>query len=209
MKNIAIIPARSGSKGIRDKNIKPLNGKPLMAYSIEAAFSSGMFDTVHVSTDSEMYAGIARRYGADVPFLRSVEMSSDKASSWDTVLEVLENYMQQGKTFDTLTLLQPTSPLRTPADIARTYEIMREKSAEAVVSVCETAHSPLWCNTLPGNGCMDGFLRPEAWAPRQMLEKYYRINGAVYTLSAAALQEKKGLVYGPTSYAYVMPQERS
>ena len=81
MRSIAIIPARSGSKGLPDKNIKPLNGKPLLAYSIEAALASGMFDTVHVSTDAEHYAGIARQYGADEPFLRSAEASSDTASS--------------------------------------------------------------------------------------------------------------------------------
>ena len=85
MRSIAIIPARSGSKGLPDKNIKPLNGKPLLAYSIEAALASGMFDTVHVSTDSERYAGIARQYGADEPFLRSAETSSDTASSEDAI----------------------------------------------------------------------------------------------------------------------------
>ena len=81
MKNLAIIPARSGSKGLKDKNILPLNGKPLLAYSIEAAFSSGCFDTVHVSTDSEKYADIARRYHADIPFLRSTEKAADDTSS--------------------------------------------------------------------------------------------------------------------------------
>ena len=87
MRSIAIIPARSGSKGLPDKNIKPLNGKPLLAYSIEAALASGMFDTVHVSTDSERYAGIARQYGADEPFLRSAETSSDTATrKWDSAL---------------------------------------------------------------------------------------------------------------------------
>ena len=83
MRNIAIIPARSGSKGLKDKNIKLLNGKPMMAYSIEAAKKSGIFDCVHVSTDSGEYARIAREFGADVPFLRSDELSSDTAGSWE------------------------------------------------------------------------------------------------------------------------------
>ncbi len=96
MKNIAIIPARSGSKGLVDKNIRILCGKPLLAYSIEAALQSGMFDAVHVSTESEKYAEIAKKYGADVPFLRSMDNSSDTASSWEAVLEVLDKYSKLG-----------------------------------------------------------------------------------------------------------------
>lgn len=117
MRSIAIIPARSGSKGLPDKNIRPLNGKPLLAYSIEAALASGLFDTVHVSTDSERYADIARQYGADEPFLRSAETSSDTASSEDAIREVLRRYEEMGQRFDAFMLLQPTSPLRTADDI--------------------------------------------------------------------------------------------
>lgn len=209
MKNLAVIPARSGSRGIWDKNIKLLNGKPLMAYSIEAALSSGVFDTVHVSTDSERYAEIAEAQGADVPFLRSRELSSDTASSWDGVLEVLEKYRRLGKTFDMVMLLQPTSPLRLPEDIVRAFAVMRERQAAAVVSVCEAEHSPLWCNTLPESGCLEGFIHPEARAPRQELKKYYRLNGAIYALSVPALLKWGTLVYGPDCYAYVMPGSRS
>ena len=209
MKNLAVIPARSGSKGLPNKNIRPLNGKPLIAYSIEAALNAGVFDTVHLSTDSENYAEIARAFGADVPFLRSEETASDTASSWDMVLEVLENYGRLGKTFDTIMLLQPTSPLRTVEDIRQAYRLMEEKSASAVVSVCEAEHSPLWCNTLPEDGCLEGFIPPSAKCRRQALEKYYRINGAVYVLTVSALRDWKGLEYGPDCYAYVMPQERS
>ena len=110
MKNIAIITARSGSKGLPNKNILPLDGKPLIAHTIIAAKESGMFDTVMVSTDSEEYAAIAREWGAEVPFLRSEENSSDKAGSWDVVREVLDEYRKRGEEFDTFTLLQPTSP---------------------------------------------------------------------------------------------------
>jgi len=208
MKNLAIIPARSGSKGIQDKNIKLLNGKPLMAYSIETAIKSGMFDTVHVSTDSEAYAEIARKYDADVPFLRSAEMSSDTASSWDTVLEVLGNYEHLGKTYDTVMLLQPTSPLRSADDVRGAYCVLENKRAKAVVSVCE-AEPPLWCGALPENGCMDGFCRSIVGVPRQILGKYYRLNGAIYLVSVLAFKELRTLVYGPDCYAYIMPRERS
>lgn len=209
MKNLAVIPARSQSKGLRDKNIQLLCGKPLMAYSIAAALSSGVFDTIHVSTDSERYGQIARDWGAEVPFLRSMETSSDTASSWDVVLEVLENYAHQGKTFDTVSLLQTTSPLRTAEDIVRAYRLMEERRAEAVVSVCEAEHSPLWCGTLPEDGCLDGFILPKAKRPRQALEQYYRLNGAVYIISVPALQSQRDLAYGPDCYAYIMPKERS
>lgn len=209
MKNLAVIPARSGSKGIRDKNIKLLNGKPLMAYSIEAAIASQMFETVHVSTDSERYAEVAQEYGAEVPFLRSAEMSSDTASSWDAVLEVLENYKRRGKRFDTVMLLQPTSPLRSSGDIVGAYEVMWERRAAAVVSVCEAEHPPQWYNTLPEDGCMDGFVRADSRRVRQTLEKYYQLNGAIYTVSVLALQEWGTIMYGTESYAYVMPKTRS
>ena len=117
MKPLAIIPARSGSKGLRDKNIKPMAGKPLMVYSIQAALDSGVFDEVMVSTDSEHYADIAREWGGSVPFLRSETTSTDHASSWDMVKEVLEGYRSLGKEYDSFCLLQPTSPLRTAQDI--------------------------------------------------------------------------------------------
>ena len=117
MTSMAIILARSGSKGLKDKNIKLMDGKPLIAYSIEAAKESGLFDVVHVSTDSQKYADIAVEYGADEPFLRSEEMSSDTADSWDAVLEVLRQYKEIGKEFDIVTLLQPTSTIRTGEDI--------------------------------------------------------------------------------------------
>ena len=126
MKNIAIIPARSGSKGLKDKNIKLLNGKPLMNYTIEAAIKSGLFDCVHVSTDSDQYAVIARMCGADVPFLRKPDMASDTASTWDAMRFVLDEYKKRGEEFDILTVLQPTSPLRTSEDISAAYSYFQK-----------------------------------------------------------------------------------
>lgn len=105
MRNIAIIPARSGSKSLPNKNIIELKGKPLMHYTIKAALDSGYFQEVMVSTDSENYADIARKCGANVPFLRSEKMSGDSVGSWDTVREVLSNYRQMGKTYDYVALL--------------------------------------------------------------------------------------------------------
>ena len=183
MSNIAIIPARSGSKGLIDKNIKPLVGKPLIAYSIEAALQTRLFEEVVVSTDSEVYARIALDYGASVPFLRSPSLSTDTASTWDVVRDLISHYLKKGTKFRTLTLLQPTSPLRTAVDIMQAYEQFLEEDANAIVSVCEVEHSPLWSNVLPENKSMQGFLNPSlVGIPRQNLPIYYRINGAIYIL---------------------------
>lgn len=208
LKNIAIIPARSGSKGLKDKNIRELNGKPLLAYTIEAAIRSEQFSCIHVSTDSEEYAKIAIQYGAEVPFLRSKEMASDTASSWDTAREVLYRYKEFGQTFDTIALLQPTSPLRTEEDIKKGYQILKEKGANSVISVCEAEHSPLWCNTLPEDLSMNGFLKRDDNAPRQALSVYYRLNGALYIVKTSILLEKKD-IYQSHSFAYQMSQESS
>ena len=208
MKNIAIIPARSGSKGVKDKNIKDLAGKPLMAYTIEAAINSGQFDEVMVSTDSEVYASIARRYGANVPFLRSEATATDTASSWDMVEEVLAGYKDQGRTFETFCLLQPTSPLRTAKDISDAYNLYRGKAQFAVVSVCEAEHSPLWCGHLPDSQEFTDFIKRDDTNQRQVGGKFYRLNGAIYIVDINHFQKDKYL-YQKGSFAYIMSQEKS
>lgn len=180
MHNIAIIPARSGSKGLRDKNIKLMNGKPLLAYSIEAAKVSGVFDEIMVSTDSQKYADIALDYGGSVPFLRSAEKSTDTSSSWDAILEVLGRYRECGRKFDTVCLLQPTSPLRSGEDIVKAYELFSKSAVNALTSVCEVDHSPLWTMTLDETRMLTEFRKRSVDVPRQKLDTYYRINGAIY-----------------------------
>lgn len=208
MKNIAVIPARSGSKGLPDKNIKEMRGKPLLAYSIEAAKEAGIFAEIMVSTDSERYADIAKEYGASVPFLRSKKLSGDQASSWDVVREILENYHTIGEDFETICLLQPTSPLRTGKDIQKAYSLFGEKHADSVISVCEMEHSPLWSNVIPEDLSMDNFIpRQVKDKPRQMLEQYYRINGAIYIAKCHQVMRKQDIYRN--SYAYIMPVERS
>lgn len=208
MSNIAIIPARSGSKGLKDKNIKELKGIPLIAYSIKCAIGSGMFDSVFVSTDSKEYAKVAEEYGADAHFLRSKKNSSDTAGSWDVVREVLEQFEKEGKVFDNIMLLQPTSPLRTKEDIINSFKMMKTKNANAIVSVTEMEHSPLWCNTLPENLSMEEFFNDKAInTPRQGLPTYYRLNGAIYLLKRKELQKEK--MFRDGCYAYIMSNERS
>ncbi len=208
MKNVAIIPARSGSKRLKDKNIKLLNGKPLLAYSIEAALQAEIFDQVMVSTDSEEYSEIAKAYGAQVPFLRSERNSSSQASSWDMVREVLDFYRNKGMEFESFCLLQPTSPLRNVDDIQDAYRLFEERKAVSVISVCETEHSPLWCGHLDGEGSLEGFVSEENISQRQELKPFYRINGAIYIVNIKEF-EKNSFLYRKGSYAYIMEQKRS
>lgn len=209
MKNIAIIPARSGSKGLPDKNVRTLCGKPLLAYSVEAALKSGMFDTVHVSTDSKQYAEVAKSCGADVPFLRSAANSSDTASSWDAVLEVLDRYSDRKKAFDTVMLLQPTSPLRTSGDIIAAFMLMGEKKANSVVSVCRTDYPPDWYHSIAADGSLTNFNRAgAAIRRRQDAGESYRVNGAIY-LTKTDYFLSVGDIYRDSCFAYVMDKKRS
>lgn len=208
MKNLAVILARSGSKGLKDKNIKELLGKPLMAYSIEAALQSRKYDTVHVSTDSERYVDIARAYGADVPFLRDAGLAGDKANSWDALRSVVRKYAEIGKEFDTVTLLQPTSPLRDAKDIQNAFDIFEKKTASSVVSVCEVEHSPLACNVLGEDHSLNGFLDINKVGRRQDMDTFYRINGAIYIQKTKLLMDEVN-IYGDGSYAYIMDKKKS
>lgn len=205
MKNLAIIPARSGSKGLKDKNIKLLNRKPLMAYTIEAALKSKIFDEIMVSTDSNDYAKIAIQYGAKVPYLRTKDLASDTASPWDMVREVLKNYKKENRIFDKCILLQPTSPLRTEIDIINAINLYKQKDAETVISVCETEHPAQWCFTLKEESDMTDFGNCHYRnTRRQDLPKTYHENGAIYIVDAEKVMKKEYDIYKNKCFAYIM-----
>lgn len=209
-KLIAIIPARSGSKGLKDKNIRLLNGKPLLAYSVEAAIGAGLFDTVHVSTDSQEYADIAEAYGADVPFLRDEQNSGDASSSWDAVREVLRKYKENGKEFDVCVLLQPTSPMRSAEDIKEAYRLFEEKKAASLTSATEVDHPVQWCFTLDTTCSMKDFASsPYKDCRRQELEKHYRENGAIYIVGTKDIVHPDFDFYTEQCVAYIMERSRS
>lgn len=208
MHNLAIIPARSGTKGLKDKNIKQLDGKPLLAYTIEAALDSGMFAEIHVSTDSNDYAEVAKEYGAKVPFLRPVELATDESDTWETVRYVIKTYKSLGWKFDTIALLQPTSPLRRANHIKEAYNLYIKNNANSVMSVCEVEHSPLWSNVLPENFSLKDFILPENDLRRQDLPTYYRQNGAIY-IEDVDLIINRGNLLGDASYAYIMDKRSS
>lgn len=176
-----------------------------MAYSIIAAQKSEMFSKIIVSTDSERYAEIALKFGAEVPFLRSEKTSSDNAGSWDVVREVLNNIAER---FDTACLLQPTSPLRTSEDIIGGYKELIEKNGDAITGVCETDHSPLWTMTLDENLTMEKFRSRYIESPRQLLQKYYMINGALY-IRRLQYNANEIIILERKEYAYIMERSRS
>ncbi|NAX29637.1 NTP transferase domain-containing protein, partial [Vibrio sp. V37_P2S8PM304] len=205
-KVIAVIPARGGSKRLPGKNIKQLGGKPLIAWSIEAAKKSKYIDRVIISTDCEDIAEVAQRYDGDVPFLRPQELAGDTAGTNGVILHVLD---QIDESFGYVVLLQPTSPLRNTEDIDQLLESFDEKT-EGVVSVCPCEHSPLWANTLPEDKTMGHFCPESVIGKRsQDLPEYYRLNGSIYAFKVDSFVENKGFFYSDKVKAYSMPIERS
>ncbi len=208
-KILALIPARANSKRLPHKNIMPLRGKPLIAWTLEQAKKSKYIDKIIVSTDSKKIAKISKRYGATVPFLRPKELATVDAKGIDVVLHAIDWLNNRGEVFELLVLLQPTSPLRIAEDIDKTVKLLFLKSAQAIISVCEVAYSPLWAKVLPEDGNMKDFLRLEVINKnRQKLPKFYRINGAVYLAYWNYIKVKKSFL-GDKTYAYIMPKHRS
>jgi CMP-N-acetylneuraminic acid synthetase len=208
-KVLAIIPARGGSKRLPRKNVLPLQDKPLIAWSIDAGLKSRYIDRVVVSTDCDEIAQIATEYGADVPFMRPAEIAGDTASTDSVILHLLATLPGNDKV-DIVVVLQPTSPLRTAGDIDQALELLIEKEAEGVVSVCECEHSPFWSNSLPSDGNMGTFIREDIKGKRsQDLPICYRLNGAVYAFTADALIANQGIRYTKSVFSFEMPALRS
>jgi len=204
-KYLAIIPARGGSKRLPNKNILDLNGKPLIAWSIEAAKKSKFIDEIVISSDSEEILEIAKKYDVNI-IKRPDELATDTASSIDVVKHVIENYPG----YEYIVLLQPTSPLRTEKHINKAIELLEKKKADAVISVCEMDHSPLWSNTLPESLSMENFLREDVKNKRsQDLPKYYRLNGAIYICKIDKFLEKNTFFLDKNIYAYIMDKKSS
>jgi len=206
---LGLIPARGGSKGLPGKNIRPLLGKPLIAWTIQQALASKYLDKVIVSTEDEGIAEISKQYSAKVPFMRPKELATDEAGGIDVVLHTIRWMEENGKSYDFLMLLQPTSPLRTSEDIDNAIELLFSKKAQTVISVCEVNHHPYCSNTLPEDGCMKDFIEPEVMNKnRQELPVFYRLNGAIYLAYWDYLKSQRSF-FGKETFAYIMPKERS
>lgn len=207
-KILAIIPARSGSKGLKDKNIKLLNGKPLIAYTIEAAINSNVFEDIIVSTDSVKYADISKEYGADVPFLREESLASDIATTEAVVIDMIEKLKLMNKEYDYFVILQPTSPLRDSNNIKEAIDLLLDNDLKSVVSVSKAEHSLAIYNTLKEDLSLEGFLKKSDNKRRQELDTYYRINGAIYIIEINEYLISKNF-YGERSRAYIMDNKDS
>ena len=202
---LAIIPARGESKRLPRKNLLDLNGKPLVSWSIEAGLNSKYIDKVVVTSDDADILNIAKYYGV-LSINRPIELSSDTATTFDAVEHAIENI----KYYDYIVLLQPTSPLRTEWHIDKAIEFLINKEADAIVSVCEMDHSPLWSNTLDDTLSMAEFLTKSIKNKRsQDLDSYYRINGAIYICDTKKLLKEKGFFIENGIYAFKMDRETS
>lgn len=197
MRRIAIITARGGSRRIPRKNIKEFCGKPILAYSVEAALRSGLFDRVMVSTDDAEIAGIAESYGAEVPFFRSPENANDFAVTADVLKEVLREYERRGERFDTVCCVYPTAPFVTAERLMEAVKLLEESGADSVLPVVRFGFPPQRCVVVK-----DGLLRfqwPEyAQARSQDLEPYYHDVGQFYCLKAESFKAQGKLVMDRT-----------
>ena len=202
---LAIIPARGGSKRLPRKNILTLAGKPLIAWSIGAALKSCYIDEVLVSSDDDEILSIAKEYQAQI-IKRPDSLATDTATSYDAIKHAIDNT----KRYDFIVLLQPTSPLRDEKHIDEAIQLLMDKDANSVISVCPMDHSPLWSNTLPNNGNMDNFLREDIKNKRsQDLPIYYRLNGAIYICRTEMLLSEKTFFLKEKSFAYMMDKKSS
>lgn len=205
-KIIAIIPARSGSKGLPRKNIKLLAGKPLIAYSIEVALNSKYIDKTIVSTDDEEIASVSKKCGAEV-IKRPKILSTDRAKTIDAVFHVLDALKRKDYNPSIIVLLQPTSPLRTVNDTDKTIKLFLKNKCSSVISVSESEHPLYWFCKIKGK-----YLKPfwgwKYFNQRQNLPKAYIPNGAIYISIPQVLHKYKSF-YSNKTLPYIMPPERS
>ncbi|MEO8525005.1 MAG: acylneuraminate cytidylyltransferase family protein [Caldimonas sp.] len=201
---LGLIPARGGSKGIPRKNIKLIAGKPLIAWTIEAALQSTKLHDVVVTTDDAEIAEIARAFGARTPFMRPADLARDETPGVDPVLHALTVLSD----FDTVVLLQPTSPLRQAQDIDAGIALGAKLDAPCVVSVCEPNLHPNWMYRLDDGQRLHSLLDTPRIRRRQELSPVFAANGAVYVANARWLCESKDFITDE-SVGYVMPRERS
>lgn len=195
-KRIAIITARGGSKRIPKKNIKEFCGKPIIAYSIEAALKSNIFDEVMVSTDSEEIADIARQYGASVPFMRSAKTSDDYATTSDVIMEVLEKYQEMGQTFDYICCIYPTAPFVTPDKLKEAMSIMEKDDVVEVMPVVQFSYPPQRCFVIGDDNYMKYKYEEYMQSRSQDLEKQYHDAGQFYVYDADKYVKLSGKISG-------------
>jgi len=200
--SIAVIPARGGSKGLPGKNLRNLMGKPLIAWTIEAALRSGCFDRVIVSTDSGEIAEESLRWGAEVPFLRPEKLAGDNSPTVDAVLHLADELGIEDDVW--LCLLQPTSPLRDDEDIRRALESIRASDADSGLSVCRFKLDPKWLMPMGGGNVLQPPSGVASATRRQDAERRFYPNGAIYWSLVGGIRRRTSMV-GDTPVGYPMP----
>ena len=207
---LGLVPARGGSKGLPGKNIRPLHGKPLLAYAVEAAQASGVVDRVVLSTDAEDIAEVGRRAGLEVPFLRPAWLAQDDTAMLPVITHAVDTLAREGWVADIIVLLQPTSPLRTGEQIRRSVELLRDTGADSVVSVLELPRhlSPDYVMRLDGGRLVPFLPEGQRVTRRQDARQAYVRDGTVYTFWRRTLVEK-GSLYGDDCRPMVVPADAS
>jgi CMP-N,N'-diacetyllegionaminic acid synthase len=207
---LALVPARGGSKGVPRKNVRDLAGRPLLQWSVDAARASKQVGRIVVSTDDPAIADVARSGGAEVPFLRPAELARDETPGADPVIHAIE-WLAKNESYrpDLVLLLQPTSPLRTTADIDGAIHLALDSGSDPVVSVTVPAQHPYWMKRVDEAGHLhDLITQATPTARRQDLPECYAVNGAIYLIAPDLLIERRTWFTGRTR-GYVMPPERS
>lgn len=204
MPTLALIPARGGSKGIPRKNVRMLAGQPLITWTIQAALASTRIDAVVVSTEDEEIAEVARNAGAEVPFMRPAKLSADDTPGIEPALHAIEML----PAYDAVLLLQPTSPLRTTADIDGVLVLAAETNAPAIVSVCEAEDHPALMYRLAPGGNLQRLFPGSNVDRRQDLPKVFSLNGAIYFGRTEWLRAQRSFI-GEGTIGYPMSDEDS
>jgi len=207
---LGLIPARGGSKGIPNKNIIELAGKPLINYTIEAALSADKIDDVVVSTDNQTIADIAQSAGAEIPFLRPAEFASDESSAVEVIIHAIDFYAAQDKTFDYIVYLQPTSPLRTALDIDNAIKQLLLSDADSLVSVMDVPHQfGLDSLMVEENGFVHAAKTASDTTRRQEKTAFVARNGPAIVITKTSTVKAYNNLYGEKIVAYKMPANRS
>lgn len=207
MNNLCIIPARGGSKRIPRKNIKDFLGKPIIAYSIEAALESKLFDEVMVSTDDMEIADIAVKYGASVPFMRSEKNADDNSTTVDVLLEVIDNYTQSGKYFKAACCIYPTAPFVTTEKLKQGFEKLELEKRDSVFPVVPFTY-PVWRGLKKAEDGKVNMVWPEHLNSRsQDLEEIYHDAGQWYWFKVESVKKNKKLFTENTGSIVLNPLE--
>ena len=212
-KVLGLITARDGSKGIPGKNIALLGDKPLISWTIEAALNASVIDKLIVSTDSKQIADISREWGAEVPFIRPLELSGDNSPHIDVMVHAVK-WLRDNEAYfpDYLMLLQPTSPFRTSQDIDQSAALVFESGADCVISIQESLSHPYTMTQISEDNMFTGFLMSSKhqgkYQNRQTRPTFYSLNGAIYLIKVNTLLDAH-TIYPDFTMTYIMPEERS